>query len=309
VKIVGPEILTYGVDDMDAAKRFWADFGLAPTEETLGHLTFETMEKTAIVVAPKDAPDLPPPVEVGPTLRELTWGVEAERDLADVAAALKGWPSLEVTNDAVRARDPNGYAIAFRVTRRVPVERALPGYNHARDGGRVNRRSTHHRQAHPEMISHVAWLAPNYDAAIEFYRERLGFRMSDQYPDDSIFLRANGANQHHNLFLIKGSGRVGFHHVAFELASIHEVLGGGLAMSEKGWETLIGPGRHAVSSAYFWYFKNPCGGFAEYDWDSDFLTDDWEPRDWPKSHATFAEWLLPSGVGRFKGFEPGQGFG
>jgi catechol 2,3-dioxygenase-like lactoylglutathione lyase family enzyme len=159
------------------------------------------------------------------------------------------------------------------------------------------------------MVSHVAWLAPAYEAANDFYRNRLEFRMSDQYPNDSIFLRANGANQHHNLFLIKGPGRVGFHHVAFELASIHEVIGGGLAMGDKGWETLIGPGRHAVSSAYFWYFKNPCGGFAEYDWDSDFLTDDWQPRDWPKSHATFAEWLLPSGMGRFKGFEPGQGFG
>jgi catechol 2,3-dioxygenase-like lactoylglutathione lyase family enzyme len=309
VKIVGPEILAYGVEDMDAAKRFWTDFGLAPVEETPGRAIFETLEKTAIVVEPADAPTLPPAVEPGSTLRELTWGVASESDLAEIAAALAGWPSLEVANDAVRAKDPNGYPIAFRVTRRVAVERALPAYNHARDGGRVNRRSSYHKQAHPEMISHVAWLAPNYDAAIAFYRDRLEFRVSDQYPNDSIFLRANGANQHHNLFLIRGPGRVGFHHVAFELASIHEVIGGGLAMREKGWETLIGPGRHAVSSAYFWYFKTPCGGYAEYDWDSDFLTDEWQPRDWPKSHATFAEWLLPSGMGRFKGFEPGQGFG
>jgi catechol 2,3-dioxygenase-like lactoylglutathione lyase family enzyme len=309
MKIVGPEALTYGVEDMDAAKRFWTDFGLGLAEETPGRLVFETLEKTAIVARPKDAADLPAAVEPGSTLRELTWGVATERDLVDIAAALKGWPSLQVTNDAVRAIDPNGYPIAFRVTRRVPVKRPLPGYNHARDGGRVNRRSTYHKQAHPEMISHVAWLAPKYDAAIDFYRNRLEFRMSDQYPDDSIFLRASAANQHHNLFLIKGSGRVGFHHVAFEMESIHEVIGGGLAMSDKGWETLIGPGRHAVSSAYFWYFKNPCGGFAEYDWDSDYLTDEWEPRDWPKSHATFAEWLLPSGLGRFKGFEPGKGFG
>ena len=32
MKIVGPEILTYGVADMDAAKRFWTDFGLTLAE-------------------------------------------------------------------------------------------------------------------------------------------------------------------------------------------------------------------------------------------------------------------------------------
>lgn len=309
MKILGPETLTYGVEDLDAARRFWTDFGLTLAEETPGRLVFETMEKTAIVISPKDAAELPKPVEAGSSMRQVTWGVESERDLMEIASALEDVPSLEVTNGAIRVVDPNGYPIAFRVTRRRSVRRELPGYNHARQGGRVNRRSDYHKQARPEMISHVVYFAPNYDAAIDFYRGRLQFRLSDQYPGDSIFLRANGANQHHNLFLIKGPGQLGFHHVAFELGSIHEVIGGGLAMVERGWQTLIGPGRHAVSSAYFWYFKTPCGGAAEYDWDSDYLTDDWEPRDWPKSHATFAEWLLPGGIRRFKGFDPGQGFG
>ena len=64
----------------------------------------------------------------------------------------------------------------------------------------------------------------------------------------------------------------------------------------------MGPGRHPVSSAYFWYFVNPCGGAAEYDWDSDVADESWQPREWPTLNTTFAEWLVPDGVKRFQGF-------
>jgi hypothetical protein len=126
--------------------------------------------------------------------------------------------------------------------------------------------------------------------------------MTDSYPGNSMFFRADGAVEHHNLFIIHEGEKVGFHHQAFEVRSIHEVLGGGLNLTERGWETMIGPGRHPVSSAYFWYFVNPCGGAAEYDWDSDAVSDDWEPKEWPKSHSTFAEWVAPPGFKRFEGW-------
>ena len=58
-------------------------------------------------------------------------------------------------------------------------------------------------------------------------------------------------------------GLSGIDAVTFGVADIHQVIGGGIAMASKGWKTEIGPGRHPLSSAYFWYFHNPPGAPVE----------------------------------------------
>ena len=68
----------------------------------------------------------------------------------------------------------------------------------------------------------------------------------------------------------------------------------------------LGPGRHPISSCYFWYFKNPCGGAAEYDFDSDVMTDDWQPEDWESIPASFAEWTLAEGIQRYETIQTGK---
>jgi catechol-2,3-dioxygenase len=77
---------------------------------------------------------------------------------------------------------------------------------------------------------------------------------------------------------------------------IHEVFGGGLHFSRCGWETQLGPGRHPVSSAYFWYFRNPAGGLIEYYADEDQLTADWQPREFEPGPTVFAEWAVDGGL-------------
>ena len=63
-----------------------------------------------------------------------------------------------------------------------------------------------------------------------------------------------------------------------------------------GWETQIGPGRHPISSAMFWYFKSPAGGLVEYYADEDVLTENWTPRDFTPSPEMFAEWAVVGGI-------------
>jgi hypothetical protein len=101
----------------------------------------------------------------------------------------------------------------------------------------------------------------------------------------------------------------GFHHVAFELGSIHELFGGGLNMTRKGWRTALGPGRHPISSCYFWYFHSPCGGAAEYDFDSDLVDDRWVPGVFEQTPEAFAEWCLAEGMADsllYKGVQTGD---
>ena len=79
-------------------------------------------------------------------------------------------------------------------------------------------------------------------------------------------------------------------------------------VSADGWDTMLGPGRHPISSCYFWYFKNPCGGAAEYDFDSDVIDDNWEPGEFESVPENFAEWCLAEGMGEsllYKGIQRG----
>jgi Glyoxalase/Bleomycin resistance protein/Dioxygenase superfamily len=131
---------------------------------------------------------------------------------------------------------------------------------------------------------------------VHFY-EKLGFVLSDSYPGRGAFLRCAPTGGHHDLFLLQVPGKAtGLNHVAFTVRDIHEVFGGGLAMGRAGWKTQLGPGRHPISSAYFWYFDNPCGGLIEYNADEDHLTEAWQAREFTPGPTVFAEWAIDGGI-------------
>ena len=129
-----------------------------------------------------------------------------------------------------------------------------------------------------------------------FYTEKLGFSISDEYPGHGVFTRCQRVGDHHNLFMLNRPGKAGVNHVAFTVTDIHEVIGGGIAMSKKGWKTEIGPGRHPISSAYFWYFENPLAAPLEYYADEDYCTEDWKPGTHERKPELFAEWAIVGGI-------------
>ena len=158
-------------------------------------------------------------------------------------------------------------------------------------------------------MTHTVFMVDEPDKVVPFYMERLGFIASDSIPGRGYFLRGGASNHHHNLFLLNVGKKRGFHHVAFELGSIHELFGGGLNMTRRGWRTALGPGRHPISSCYFWYFHSPCGGAAEYDFDSDIVDANWEPGVSSRRPEVFAEWCLAEGMADsllYKGVQTGD---
>jgi len=301
--IVGLQRVTYGVEDLESGARFWADFGLAPGHSSADERVFTTEEGAEIVLRRVDDPRLPPAPVAGSTAREITWAVADAAALDAIAARLPASSRRASADGAVRATDPAGHAIAFEPSRLRPVKFAPTGFNTPGHAQRIDQAAPLYAKASPVHLAHVVFAVLNLDETARFYREHLDFRLSDSYPGRGVFLRAPGASDHHNLFFMCRDGAVGFHHVAFDMHDIHELFGGGLNMTARGWETHIGPGRHPVSSAYFWYFKNPCGGAAEYDFDTDIVTDAWQPREFAPSPAAFAEWAFPSGAKRFEGIQ------
>jgi catechol 2,3-dioxygenase-like lactoylglutathione lyase family enzyme len=294
---IGIDQVTFGVDDMESARRFFGDFGLTEVAADGGGATFATVDGGQVRIRPSGAPELPRAFEPGSTLREVIWGCADKQSLTETVAALRGVSSLETGDDDIaRCTDPNGLRLGFRVSQRKPVIVEPTAVNSPGTPRRINQPSLIHDSVRPINIGHVVLFVSDLAESSEFYQSRLGFVVSDRYPKAGVFLRCQPRGGHHNLFLLERPGKQGLNHVAFTVRDLHEVVGGGLAMSRKGWPTDIGPGRHTISSALFWYFKSPCGGSAEYYADEDYLTPEWQPRDFVRSAENFIEWAFAGGI-------------
>jgi catechol 2,3-dioxygenase-like lactoylglutathione lyase family enzyme len=228
----------------------------------------------------------------------VIWGAASESELAQSLARLaEGGAAVKAGADGMpRVVDPNGLSLAFRVSRRrtIVAQPTMPNAPGAHR--RVDQRSPVYDQACPLQIGHIVLFAGDFPAMRDFYLERMGFVLSDEYPGHGAFLRCQPRGGHHNVFLLNRPGRPGINHVAFTVSDVHEVIGGGLAMSRKGWKTEIGPGRHPISSAYFWYFENPLGPPLEYYADEDYCTEAWRPATFERKPELFAEWAVAGGI-------------
>jgi catechol 2,3-dioxygenase-like lactoylglutathione lyase family enzyme len=282
MSIEGIDRITYGVEDLAACRRFFLDWGLKLAREDGNGPEFESLNGCEVFVRRADDPSLPPAVEPGSTLREVIWGVESEADLT----VLRGVPAI----------DPNGIGLGFRVSRKRPVSVEGTPANVWGHAARIDTPSPVYDRAEPVEVGHVVFFTDKLAEMTSFY-EKIGFHVSDRYPGRGVFLRCAARGGHHDLFLLQlPDGKRGLNHVAFTVRDLHEVIGGGLAMARNGWETQLGPGRHPISSALFWYFKSPAGGLAEYFADEDVLTENWQPRDFTPSAEMFAEWAVAGGI-------------
>jgi catechol 2,3-dioxygenase-like lactoylglutathione lyase family enzyme len=301
MSVLGIDQITYAADDLPTCRRFFSDWGLALKSETADQLVFECLNGCRVVVSALGTPGLPPAVEEGPTLLEVVWGVESEADLARYAAAIAGDPGF-VDGDIEGARrigctDPNGLAVRLQVSRKRSIDVECGAMNTWNAKPRINQAAPVYERATPIEVGHVVFFVADVKATADFYAQRFGFVGSDSYPNRGAFMRCAPDGGHHDLFLLQlPSGKRGLNHVAFTVRDIHEVFGGGLHFSRCGWETQLGPGRHPVSSAYFWYFKNPAGGLIEYYADEDQLTADWQPREFEPGPTVFAEWAVDGGL-------------
>lgn len=301
MSVLGIDEISYGADDLAACRQFFLDWGLSLAEEQADRLVFETLNGCRVIVAATDHPDLPPAIEPGPTLREVVWGVESEADLALYEGRIAQLPGFVKQGGPKGGRigctDPNGLAVRLQLTQKRDVQMQSAEYNTWDRKGRINQASPAYERAQPIEVGHVVFFVKDVQACECFYVENFGFAASDRYPERGAFLRTAPDGGHHDIFLLQRPDKhAGLNHVAFTVRDIHEVFGGGMHISRCGWDTQLGPGRHPVSSAYFWYFKNPAGALVEYYADEDQLTADWQPREFEPGPTVFAEWAIDGGL-------------
>ncbi len=297
--IEGIDGITYTTERWDEARRFFADWGLTVVSDDPASQVWETLNGARVQVRRPDDAGLPPPMEAGPTLRAVTWGVTDARALDPIARALQSAPGFEDrrnTDGSLVALDPHGVGLVFQVSAKRPVDAVGVATNAWGDVRRIDQASAVYARAEPVEIGHVVFFTDKLDQMEAFYAA-LGFITSDRYPGRGVFMRCAAHAGHHDIFLLALPGKgPGLNHVAFTVRDIHEVFGGGMHMSRRGWKTQLGPGRHPISSAYFWYFENPCGGLIEYNADEDHLTDAWQERSFEPGPTVFAEWAIDGGI-------------
>ncbi len=304
--ITGIDGIVYGVSDLSACRAFFTDWGLTAGQCDGDRAVFATRDGSEVILRSESATDLPPAIQPGSTIREIIWGVESSADLDRIGLELARDRAVIRDQDGIlHAADDLGLGIAFRQTRRTTVpDQRLP-MNSLTSPQRINTRATYHDRARPTHIGHCVFMAPDIGRLEKFYTERLGFHVSDYYKGRGVFLRSAARGGHHNLFYLESAdGEAAINHVAFGVEDIHELFAGGLYVQDRGHDVQIGPGRHHISSCYFWYFNCPAGGATEYFCDEDFLTESWTPGYWDPAPETFAEWTLANGLKRSAALPP-----
>ncbi len=295
--VLGIDEVTFGVEDMPTCRQFFLDWGMRLTIDQSDELVFESLNGCRVVVKPATAKDLPPAIESGSTIREVVWGVSSAAVLDKFASRIQTLPGYVNDGKRMGCTDPNGLAVRFQVTQKHDIDVDCAQMNTWNEKNRINQRSPIYDHATPIEVGHVVFFVKDVNACEAFYHDNFGFEASDRYPNRGAFMRCAAQGGHHDIFLLQPpEPRAGVNHVAFTVRDIHEVFGGGMHMSRLGWETQLGPGRHPVSSAYFWYFKNPAGGLIEYYADEDQLDGEWEPRDFEPGPTVFAEWAIDGGL-------------
>lgn len=297
MRVLGIDEITFGAVDLAACRQFFDDWGLKLLREDSQTLVFETLNGCRVSVAQSDKPGLPAGMEPDPTLREVGWGVESQTDLGAVREVLRTQTTFADHGSSVGCVDPNGLAIRFQVSTKRAVELACAKTNTWGETARINQPSPAYARAQPIEVGHVVFFVKDLAATTAFYMDNFGFQLSDRYPERGSFLRCSPEGGHHNLFLLQlPQPKAGLNHVAFVVRDVHEVIGGGMHMSRCGWDTELGPGRHPISSAIFWYFPCPAGALMEYYTDEDHLTAEWQPRDFTPGPTVFAEWAIKGGI-------------
>lgn len=296
---VGIDAAIFGAPDLSIARKMFADFGLTKVKDGKSGLVFATEIGSEIVIRPSGAKDLPPKLNPACEFREVIWGVASERDVDRIGKELSRDREVRKDRDGtIHSIDDGGVNIGIRVWRhgKEPKHPATLPLNAPGARGRVDAPSPIYQRAHPFRIGHIVFAVPDVRKAERFYVKRLGFSLSDRYAGGAAtFLRYAPRADHHNLFMLRLPSRItDLHHIAFEVHDIHEVFGGGMHFAKRGWKTAIGPGRHPISSAYFWYFANPLGGMVEYFSNPDFVTEAWQPTNFRVNR--FSEWHLVDGL-------------
>jgi 2,3-dihydroxybiphenyl 1,2-dioxygenase len=206
------------------------------------------------------------------------WEV-ADADALDTLAARLDNADVAVTREPTVLADQR--FVTGLISFADPSGNRLEAFHGAQIAGEPFRpgRSISGFRTGPLGMGHAVLLVTSIEPALAFYRDLLGFRISDylRKPMTAFFLHVNP--RHHSLALIEAP-HSGIHHLMVELYSFDDVgQGYDIALGEK--EKIVATlGRHPNDLVTSFYMHTPSDILVEYGWGGVEVDDaTWQPQE------------------------------
>jgi catechol 2,3-dioxygenase-like lactoylglutathione lyase family enzyme len=272
------------VPDLQQARHFYRCFGLDVRDESggLGLYTVGHAHRWGRV--------LPGPAK---RLLWVSFGIHAddaprfEQHVETRAQRIAPPPAAGY--DGLWLRGPDGLPVQLKVADKCSPSQPAPqqDWPASANRGRSPARSKV-PVVHPLYLSHILMFSADVDAAVRFYSDVLGLRLSDRSGSIIAFLHTPHGSDHH-LIALAQSGGGGLHHSSWCVGSLDEVGTGMELMARAGYAQGWGVGRHVLGSNYFRYVRDPWGSYAEYSYDIDFVEAgaEWPAADHPPEDALY----------------------
>ncbi|MET8947907.1 VOC family protein [Streptomyces sp. NPDC004542] len=174
-----------------------------------------------------------------------------------VGVRVRSMTSAERANrfvaDGIVFRDPAGNRVEAVIHPAEDPTPFVPGRTHS--GFRTG----------PLGLGHAVLTTPRYDELLSFYRDVLGFRLSDYtaQPFRASFLHLNA--RHHSLAIIE-TETVGIHHIMMEMNNMDDV-GQAYDLALADPETIgVTLGRHSNDHMFSFYTRTPSDFLVECGW-------------------------------------------
>ena len=218
-------------------------------------------------------------LEVGPqpAVRSIGYKVWSDAVLDELAALAEQeglpyrWEEDQDRPKMLRMQDPFGFPVMFYYQSQK-YKWLLQDYHL-------------HRGAGIQRVDHNNVLTPHVDAMVDWYHDKLGFRLSEYSEDDNgkkwaAWVQRRGTV--HDLAMTNGRGPR-MHHFAYWMPDGSRILQVCDIVASGGQPHALerGPGRHGISNAFYLYLRDPDGHRIElYTCDYSTVDPDFEPIRW-----------------------------
>ncbi len=124
-------------------------------------------------------------------------------------------------------------------------------------------------------LGHAVLMVPDIAAALSFYRDLLGFQITDFMgpPVSLYFMHVNG--RHHSLAIAQGSSSR-MHHLLMEFYSLDDV-GQSYDIAQQDERVVVKYGRHSNDFMTSFYMRTPGNFLIEHGWGGREVGTDWQP--------------------------------